>query len=259
MYFKKIKPLFIVGSIFCVITTNTYASPTQAANSILQLKPSEPYKSYLNKNEVANSLALLPPPPQQDSPAFQADKAAYQQGLTYIHTSRWHLAQTDANLADTNIGKPFSQALGVSISKENTPITYSLLRQVMVDSGYLGTDLAKNHYQRIRPFVYYHTHTCWPQDDKLLEKDGSYPSGHSAFGWSTALILAEMFPEKQNQILQRGYDFGQSRVICGAHWQSDVDAGRLIGAEIVAKLHTNKKFIQDFLKSKEELSQKMPK
>ncbi len=26
----------------------------------------------------------------------------------------------------------------------------------------------------------------------------------------------------------RGWEFGQSRVICGAHWQSDVDAGRYV-------------------------------
>ena len=40
-------------------------------------------------------------------------------------------------------------------------------------------------------------------------------------------------------ILQRGIAFGQSRVICGAHWQSDVDAGRLVGSAAVAKLHAN--------------------
>lgn len=259
MYLNNTKYLLIAGCLLFGITTFAYATSTKTANSILQLKPSEPYKSYLTKDSIANSLALLPPPPQQNSPAFQADEAAYKQGHNYIHTPRWQLAQNDANLADTNIGKPFSQALGITISKQNTPQTYSLLRHVMVDSGFLGTDLAKNHYQRIRPFVYYHTQTCWPQDDKLLRKDGSYPSGHSAFGWSTALILAEMFPEKQNQILQRGYDFGQSRVICGAHWQSDVDAGRIIGAEIVSRLHTNKEFMQDFLKSKTELSQKISK
>lgn len=242
---------FIAGSFVLSIASNAFAAKS---NSILQTKPSEPYKSYLNRDDVANSLSLLPPPPQQDSPAFLADQAAYKQGHTLINTPRWALAQSDANLADSNIGKPFAQALGVVISKEKTPNTYYLLRHIMVDSGFLGTDVAKNHYQRIRPFVYYKTQTCWPQDDKLLRKDGSYPSGHSALGWSTALILSEMFPQKQNQILQRGYDFGQSRVICGAHWQSDVDAGRIIGAEIVARLHANKEFMQAFQKSKEELS-----
>lgn len=254
MFFRKKSALLITASLLGYISANAFAADT---NSILHSNPSEPYKSYLTKEDVANSLDLLPPPPQQDSAAFIADQAAYKKGHKLINTPRWALAQSDANLSDSNIGKPFSHALGVTISKQNTPITYSLLRHIMVDSGFLGTDLAKNHYQRIRPFVYYHTQTCWPQDDNLLRNDGSYPSGHSALGWSTALILAEMFPQKQNQILQRGYDFGQSRVICGAHWQSDVDAGRIIGSEIVARLHANKEFMKNFQQSKEELTKQI--
>ena len=31
--------------------------------------------------------------------------------------------------------------------------------------------------------------------------------------------------------------FGTSRYICGAHWRSDVEAGRLVGAATVSRLH----------------------
>lgn len=254
MLFNQSKIFLVTSSLLYCVTTNAFAVEN---NTILKIKHSEPYTSYLKPNELANSLALLPPPPAKDSPAFAADQLAYKKGHDLINTPRWALAQSDANLADSNVGKPFEHALGVTISEKDTPTTYHLIRQVMMDSGVLGTNVAKDHYKRTRPFVYYHTQTCWPQDDHLLKDDGSYPSGHSAFGWSTALILSEMFPQKQNQILQRGYDFGESRVICGAHWQSDVDAGRIIGAEVVAKLHTNKQFMQDFQKSKEELAKKM--
>ena len=51
-----------------------------------------------------------------------------------------------------------------------------------------------------------------------------------------------------------GYDFGQSRVICGVHWQSDVDAGRLIGAAVVARLHADPVFRVQLDEAKRELA-----
>ena len=43
-------------------------------------------------------------------------------------------------------------------------------------------------------------------------------------------------------MLQRGHAFGQSRVICGVHWQSDVDNGRVMGAAAIARLHADPRF-----------------
>jgi acid phosphatase (class A) len=42
--------------------------------------------------------------------------------------------------------------------------------------------------------------------------------------------LAELIPSRADAILQRGRDYGQSRLVCDAHWQSDIDAGRVISA-----------------------------
>ncbi|WP_274609970.1 acid phosphatase [Pseudomonas sp. TH41] len=78
-----------------------------------------------------------------------------------------------------------------------------------------------------------------------MKKDGSYPSGHSAVGWACALILSEIAPERTDALLARGFAYGQSRVICNVHWQSDVDAGRIIGAAAVARLHADPVFRSD--------------
>lgn len=91
--------------------------------------------------------------------------------------------------------------------------------------------------------MFFNTHTCTPQDEGKLRMNGSYPSGHTTLGWTMALVLAEIRPERQNQLLQRGYEYGQSRVICGAHWQSDVDAGRILGAAVFARLHADERFV----------------
>jgi acid phosphatase (class A) len=122
-----------------------------------------------------------------------------------------------------------------------------------MDAG-LSTYAAKTHYQRRRPFIEFKETTCAPQDEARLENDGSYPSGHSAIGWAWALVLAELQPERANEILQRGFAFGQSRMICGVHWQSDVEAGRVVGAATVARLHADATFADDMQTAKEELA-----
>jgi acid phosphatase (class A) len=129
---------------------------------------------------------------------------------------------------------------------------YVLLRRTLMDGG-LATYTAKNHYQRRRPFMEFKETSCTPQEEPKLEKDGSYPSAHSAVGWTWALVLAELVPDRANAALQRGYAFGQSRVICGVHWQSDVDEGRVVGAGVVARLHADPAFNADLQAAKTEL------
>ena len=84
--------------------------------------------------------------------------------------------------------------------------------------------------------------------------NGSYPSGHSSLGWAWALILSEIDPEHANAILARGRAFGESRVICGVHWQSDVEEGRFMGASAVARLHADPAFRADLEAARAELA-----
>ncbi len=43
-------------------------------------------------------------------------------------------------------------------------------------------------------------------------------------------------------------------MICGYHWQSDVDAARIVGSAVVATLHTNPAFQQQLQKAKDEFA-----
>ena len=71
-------------------------------------------------------------------------------------------------------------------------------------------------------------------------------------GWSAALLLTELAPECADKILAVGYRYGESRVIAGFHWQSDVDAGRLVASAAVARLHADKTFLRLMEEAKKE-------
>lgn len=225
------------------------ASPANPAASALHTLP----PSFLPRVDLPDSLALLPAPPSKGSAAFARDEDARRKARKYRTTARWKLAASDADLGFPHAAGTYSCAAGVAISKEGTPRTYALLGKSLIDIG-LSTYGAKDHYKRTRPFVMHPAGTCFPKDEPALRTDGSYPSGHSAVGWGWALILAELVPDRANAILQRGRDFGQSRIVCGVHWQSDVDAGRVIASATVARLHADARFREEMDAARQELA-----
>ena len=89
--------------------------------------------------------------------------------------------------------------------------------------------------------------TCSPKDEDGLRKNGSYPSGHTSIGWAWALILSEIAPDRADAIQARGRNYGESRLVCNVHWQSDILEGRFMGAAAVARLHDNAAFNKDLL------------
>lgn len=105
---------------------------------------------------------------------------------------------------------------------------------------------------RPRPFMVMNEPTITPDDEVYLRKNGSYPSGHTILGWSTALILSSINPERADTILARGLMYGESRVIVGAHWQSDVNAGYVAAAAAYAKLQTSPRFMEQLAKARKE-------
>ncbi|TFH26256.1 MAG: phosphatase PAP2 family protein, partial [Bacteroidia bacterium] len=125
--------------------------------------------------------------------------------------------------------------------------------RTLADAG-LSTYSAKNHYKRARPFMTNEQPTCSPEDEEYLRKHGSYPSGHTAIGWAWALILTELFPDQADVILERGKQFGISRNVCNVHWHSDVEAGRMMGAAAVARLHASADFLIDMEAAKKEVA-----
>lgn len=226
----------------CQTTPSQTAAPSTSAQEVGEFrKGSGLVKGYLKPEHYPDSLALLPAPAVTGSAQAQADLQTHRQAQGQRQTPRWALASQDAVLSYPSLVQHFSCALALPLGTDATPHLNMLLRRSMLDAG-LATYRAKDHHKRQRPFVTLGESTCTPADDAKLAKDGSYPSGHAALGWAAGLILTSLAPERSDALLQRAHAFGQSRMVCGVHWQSDVDAGRLVGAATVARLQADPVF-----------------
>jgi len=206
---------------------------------------------YLQPAELPDGLALLPPPPAAGSAAVAADEEAYRATRKLKDTPRWTLAAKDAELRFPQATEVFSCALGMAISAEKTPHLNMLLRRVRMDSS-RANDKPKDNYKRPRPFMVTKEPSCTPKEEARMKPD-SYPSGHASIGWAWALTVAEVAPDRADAILARGYAYGQSRVVCGVHYPSDVEAGRVIGAATVSRLHANPVFQAQVAEARKEV------
>lgn len=213
------------------------------------------YKPYFTLQEMPDAGVFLPAPPAFESVAFADDFQQWQWGKSVRNTDRGKMASRDSEYGIKCMADIFGQVLDMPLSQEGTPAIWRLMWRSGTTGRYSVTN-AKQMYMRTRPFVKMNEHVFGEYDDEeSLRNNGSYPSGHTAFGWSVALALAEMAPEYQNEILRRGYQYGESRVIVGAHWQSDVDAARFAVAAALARLHTSAEYWQDLALAREEFAQ----
>jgi len=206
---------------------------------------------YLQPTELPDSTALLPPPPVAGSAALAADEDIQRATHGLRDTPRWAQAARDAELRFPQATQHFGCALGMPISAEATPHLNMLLRRVRMDAS-RATDKVKDHYKRKRPFMVLGNPICTPGELAALKVE-SYPSGHASIGWAWALTLVELAPDRQDAILARGLAFTQSRVVCGVHWQSDVEAGRIVGAATVSRLHANPVFVAQMAAARREV------
>lgn len=204
---------------------------------------------YLTSNELPDVGAFLPPPPTSGSAALAADEEAYATTRKLRGTPRWEQATRDADLTFPNATRVFSCALDMPISEHETPHLNMLLRRIRMDAS-RANDKPKDLYKRQRPYLAHGDASCTPQEK---HKNDSYPSGHTSIGWAWALALAELVPARAVAILDRGYRFGESRVICGVHWKSDTDTGRLVGAAAISRLHDNPVFLAQMKLARQEI------
>jgi hypothetical protein len=132
----------------------------------------------------------------------------------------------------------------------NTPEIYKLLVTSLATTDPMRKEV-KAFYHRQRPFERYDDPMPSHEEDEL-RGEGSYPSGHSLRGWGISLLLAQIAPQRASAIFSRGWDYCNSRVIVGAHWQSDVDASRTAASIGFCALQNSPEFIAQMKKAQKE-------
>lgn len=237
-----LRKLFVT---FCFVVFGVVSAVAQEAAQV-----------YYSAEEMPDLLRILPPPPDSTNSGFAHDMMRYIWGKSQRNDpERSAVAIRDAEYSLNRIISEFSEPFGMSISFEETPEIYRLLRDFTATCDNICV-LPKNHYMRMRPFMMFHEHTITPNKEEEMVRNGSYPSGHTAYGWGVAMILSEINPQRIDTLMARGYMYGESRVIVGAHWQSDVDAGYLAASVLYTKLHTNPVFLDQMAKARQEFADK---
>jgi acid phosphatase (class A) len=132
----------------------------------------------------------------------------------------------------------FRTVFGDGFTADKLPATARFFTRVGHDES-VYADVPKDYWKRLRPA------TLDPSIQPCAPTKGfSYPSGHATRGYLFGVVLAAAVPEKRDAILDRAADYAQSRVICGAHFPSDVEAGRLIGTSLAAVMLAQPAFRQ---------------
>ena len=216
--------------------------------------PAGPPEPYLDPASLPQGAAILPPPPPYGSGAWLLDQQVFLQSrlVKQRDPGRWALATGDARLDDDHLLAAFACALGVAPDRAAMPGLYRLLDRSRPDTR-AQTDAAKTHFGRPRPYVHNHQPICVPRFTDL-DRSPAYPSGHAIVGMSLGLILAELVPDRAASLLARGRSFGESRIVCGVHWLSDVQAGYLDAAALVAALHASAPFRADLDRARDEIA-----
>ncbi len=176
-----------------------------------------------------------------------ADHKVFEATRRLQGSPRWKLATSDV---ETGAFEHFACALGVKLTAQTAPALARLLDR----AGASGVvDPVKQFYRVRRPYLGSKAPICQARTAHLAG-NGDYPSGHAANGWMEALILAELAPDRATEILARGRAFGESRMICGAHSLSAVQAGWLAGAAATAALHGSAAFRADLDTARTEMA-----
>jgi len=101
-----------------------------------------------------------------------------------------------------------------------------------------STEPAKRFYKYARPYRWSTQVVVVPQlvpaKSTTPTTDGGFPSGHSAEATRNAIGMAYVLPERYQELVGRGLELGESRILAGMHSPLDVIGGRVQAQAVAA-------------------------
>lgn len=172
--------------------------------------------------------AVLAPPPAEDSIAAQGEHELASALDANRTPEQAALAKRFEKFDEFSFMAP---VLGDWCTAENLPRTRAIFQQIHRECR-PTVDAAKAAWNRARPYTYN------PALHPAVAKPANYtyPSGHAYSSSYIAAVLAAAFPghsadwEKQAALVR------WSRVVGGAHYPSDVVAGKILGEAVAREL-----------------------
>lgn len=206
-------------------------------------------QSYLGA--TVQTLGDRVPPPVAGPGAAEAERRVFRATRELQGSLRWKQAANDADQSAPALMRAFSCASGISLSPEQAPHLTSLLAAAGADAAHIA-HRAKSRFRRPRPYVLDEGPTCGPTAG--LGDFHDYPSGHSTRGWTWAFVLAQLLPDRRQQLMSRAQAYADSRVVCGFHSPTGVRPGRALAMLTVTSLNRNPKFTADLQQASQELT-----
>ena len=233
----------VMGLLLALTAAGAAVAPSVAA-------PAKPEKLTVSKFLEAGELdpaQVLPPPPADGSPEAKAELAELHRLEAARTPERFALAKHDEEFEDvTSIAAP----LGPAFDLTRFPTTAALFEDVRREDS-LAVKRFKTFFARTRPI------TADPSLQPCKHgEDGktAYPSGHSTMGYSAAAVLSNLMPGNAQAIQARAADYAESRLVCGAHYRRDIEAGHVLGVALVAELMTKPAFQAELEAARAELT-----
>ena len=186
------KKLFVMAVAVMMATASVNAQEEKAVDA------------YFTADEMPDMRLFMPGPPDSTSVAFANDVSRYFWGKEMrMDPERADQVRRDGVYGLATILEEFEDAFGMRITQEDTPEIYKVLLEGTATCDSI-CKYPKIRYGRTRPYHRFNEHTLVPEYEEELNPHKSFPSGHSLLGWSSALLMMEINPDRANEILARG-------------------------------------------------------
>ena len=182
-------------------------------------------------------------PPFADRESFFNDSLMYRRTYALRSTERLTQAVTDARLDIDFYLERYGRAMGLQLSTEKAPAIARYLETTYMFAR-SGVLTAKTKFLRQRPYSYFDEQSAIPEDESTTEDFSSYPSGHSTRAWSIVMALVAIDDTHLSDIVKVGMEIGESRMIVGFHYASDVEYAKIAASIAFSKLVSDPEYMK---------------